>query len=347
MRNRSSFPAIVALGFVAAAVIVLLLVGPGDNHPATVPTLPNGAPKPLLRALGCHVSPTAGVPGACAPRPLSIRRLLPSTALPGPRFIDLSNNNPVSAQGMRAIKARGYVGVIVKVNQAGYRDPTAAGMVHAARAVGLKVGGYGFADPTRVGPIQEAHFFVAYAKQAGVCGGQGVFPATLDAEYGNITRGYVAVWVGIVRHACGSVQIYTGQWYWNPHVGCYWPSGVRGWVSAYGVSDVRRYLPCGLGALLLEHQYTDREFNGANTADASTFFGSSSQLDTYTGAKPKPAPLIPPSKWARRRCLAANDLRHHRRHPLTRHQQARLQSHIAFFRRNHLSCYGPRVRRIR
>lgn len=326
-------------GAIVVAILALIVggCGSGSHHHATA--LPNGAPKPTLTAPPCHVSPTNGTPGACAPhQPGSLKPTAPRpTATSYPQFVDLSNNDPVNASGMRAIKAHGFVGLYAKVNQATYIDPTYAGMVRDARAAGLKVGGYDFMDPGRASASHDADLFVGRLKATGTCTGKDVMPPTLDVEYGSIGRSQVDAAVAVVRKACGRAQIYTGQWYWNPHVGCYWPSNVSGWISGYP----NLYLPCGLKAATA-HQYTDRGFNGALSGDVSRFLGTDAQFAAYSGTQP----LKPPSQGARDRCREANRLRSHTKHPLTKRQQARVVALAAFFKRNHLSCTRGHVRRV-
>lgn len=286
----------------ATAALVVLLAGcGGPSKPARVGPK-HDAPKPLQTAPPCHVDPQHGTMGACAPKPPPGLKLGPPLAANGnPRFVDLSNNDPVYGAGAyRAMRARGYVGVDVKVNQASYIDRTAAGMLSSARATGMRVGGYDFADNTSgTGPVTEANIFVGRLRALGICGGRGAIPPTGDFEYGQITPSYVNQWVAVVRRACGRVQIYTGAWYWNVHVGCYWPQGVAGWVSAYA-SSVQPYLPCGIGQNLLEWQFSDHAFNGANTSDASVYLHGPASWDRYTNAgpppKPKPRPLTPAQK---------------------------------------------------
>jgi len=280
------------------ALIVLLAGCGGTSKPARVGPK-HDAPKPAQLAPPCHISPQSGQMGACAPKPPPGARLAaPRTVVGSPHFLDLSNNDPIYSVGAyRQMRAHGYTGAVFKLNQAGYIDRTAAGQVAAARQAGDRVGGYDFADTTQgVGPIAEAHIFIGRLQALGLCGGRGVIPPTGDFEYGTITPSYVVTWVAIVRQACGRVQIYTGQWYWNPHVGCFWPRGVPGWISGYGAL----YLPCGIGADFLEQQFSDHGYNGFNSTDVSVYLHGSASWDRYTNAgpppKPKPAPLTPAQK---------------------------------------------------
>src|SRR4051794_30497697 len=111
-----------AVIIVALIVIVLSLTLEDDNHQSV--RLPNGALPPIQRApqhcitsLGQVVTPTTGEMGACAPPPPT--NGLPNLSRPrGVKFIDLSNNNPISAAGMKAVKSHGYRGVVLKINQA-------------------------------------------------------------------------------------------------------------------------------------------------------------------------------------------------------------------------------------
>src|SRR4051812_20717931 len=95
---------------------VLALAGCGGDHqaqhkPSATRYLANGAPKPALRAPACHVTATSGEMGACAPKPPVTAAVQPPRNEAGfPRFIDLSNNNPISGAGLKKVKAAGFRG---------------------------------------------------------------------------------------------------------------------------------------------------------------------------------------------------------------------------------------------
>lgn len=258
----------------------LLTAGCGHTHPKALKV-----PAPCPQASGGH-----GTMGACAPATagLEYRKGIIPKAISGETYPDLSNNTPVTDHGMQLIAQHGHKAVYLKVNQGtGFIDHTFAGMAASARRHGLAVGGYDFVSCYCAA---EARLFVKLLRQAGQTRtSAGWMPPTLDIEYANANRAGIETMVRIVRAAFGRVNIYTGQWYWTPRLGCYWPTGVSGWLAGYPTAP----RVCGLHPTgYTQHQYTDRGFNGAIYSDMSVWLSSSQAFKAFRNlATPTPTPM--------------------------------------------------------
>jgi lysozyme len=133
---------------------------------------------------------------------------------------DVSNNN--GHVDFKAAKRAGQDFVWIKSGEGDWRDPDFQPNVKAATAAGLEVGGYHFLRPKpgRTG-AQEAEFFIDRLNAAGL--GKGDLRPVLDVEATKLdqagTRAYVKSFVSAM-HAHGfKPAIYTGAWFWDPHVG--------------------------------------------------------------------------------------------------------------------------------
>lgn len=211
---------------------------------------------------------------------------------------DLSNNDPVYGDASWAAIGAKNAFVIVKVNQGTYYiDRTAKAMTDTARRHGLAVGGYDFADVCRSTPQAEAAVFVAAARADNLVGGRGVLPLTGDMEYptgslGCNARSWINDWIFAVHGLTGEwPMIYTGAWWWDPHVGCWWPGYSISWVSGYTstASLLANYMPCGLAHLDI-HQYSDHGFNGAIYSDMSYWRAGTAAFDKATNVPTGPSP---------------------------------------------------------
>lgn len=248
-----------------AVLLVVAIVGCGGNskHHATHPVASASCPQ----AAGGH-----GALGACAPQQrLGLHGR--HAQLAGPVYPDLSNNDPCYCGA--AIKARGQVGLIVKANQGtGFIDSTAVAMVQSARAAGLAVGEYDFDQDYTVA---EAQVFVARLHAAGIYPSTpNTFPAYLDVEYGNFSYRGLLAQIAYLRSQGYRVGIYTGEWYWGPHAGCQWPSGLSSaWLSGYPNAPV----PCGT------QNYNAHQFT-STPIDLSVFLGSLDQFHAFVNAGP-------------------------------------------------------------
>lgn len=323
------------LGVVIAAVIVGLLIGvaaglfagyspPYKTVPA--PPVPPGQTTPR-----CNVKPSPGHQaakqlgmGSCLPNKsgvvktgsLQFENAAAITATTyGP---DLSNNDPFYGDSNWAAIGAKNAFVIVKVNQGTYYiDRTAKAMTDTARRHGLAVGGYDFADVCNAAPQAEAAVFVAAARGDNLVGGRGVLPLTGDMEYptGSLScnaRSWINDWIFAVHSLTGEwPMIYTGAWWWDPHVGCWWPGYSISWVSGYTstASVLANYMPCGLNHLDI-HQYSDHGYNGAGYSDMSYWRLGSAVFAKATNVPTGPAASLV-RKWIAER--GASNAAFHRR----------------------------------
>lgn len=258
-------------------------------------TLPRPPVPPGQKAPAC--SSTDHTLGQCLPKPVGARNAASITATTqGP---DFSNNNPVeSASAWDKIAAHNSYAIFKVTEGTGFTDGTAATMARFAKARGLMVGGYDFLHICGDNPTVEAQVFVSHLKADGLTGRK-TFPGIGDAEFGGgcDARTWILAWVGEVRALTGRTPlIYTGAWYWQPHLGAFWPNPSLSWISGYGVRYP--YMPSGRSVLDL-WQFQDRGFNGYNASDLSTWRDGAKAFTAYTNSvvakpaviKPKPKPL--------------------------------------------------------
>ena len=235
-------------------LLAVLLAGCGGHTKSAISVSRHAVAPACPEAANGH-----GSPGICAPRTFSI----PRTVERGPTYPDRSNNDPCYCGAQ--IKAAGQVGLIAKANQGvGFIDSTEVGMIASARAAGLAVGVYDFDQDYTVA---EARVLVARAQAAGIFPTTpNTFPLYFDVEYGAFSYSGLMAQIAYVRALGYRVGIYTGQWYWGPHAGCRWPTGVTAWLSGYPVATPI----CGLpSSLFVAHQFTDIP------VDETVYLGSS------------------------------------------------------------------------
>jgi len=155
---------------------------------------------------------------------------------------DVSNNN--GRIDFKQAKKAGQDFVWIKAGEGDWKDPTFQGNVKAAVAAGLEVGGYQFLRPKkgRTG-AQEAKFFIDRLDAAGL--GKGDLRPVLDVEATTLdvkgTRQYVQSFVNSMQAHGFRPAIYTGAWFWDPHVGNE-NFGLPLWVSGY-VPESKLVLP--------------------------------------------------------------------------------------------------------
>lgn len=146
---------------------------------------------------------------------------------------DVSNNN--GRIDFNAAKKGGQDFVWIKAGEGDWKDPDFQANVKAAVAAGLEVGGYQFLRPRagRTG-AQEAAFFIARLEAAGL--GKGDLRPVLDVEATKLdqaaTRNYVRSFVSAMQAHGFRPAVYTGAWFWDPHVGDE-SFGLPLWVSGY------------------------------------------------------------------------------------------------------------------
>lgn len=210
--------------------------------------------------------------GGCLPKPKLANQASITATRQGP---DLSNNDPVYEPGQTAI-ARHNAFEIVKVSEGtGYVDPTAAPMARDARRHGLVLGGYDFLHVCLVSPTAEAQVFAAALRRDGLTGLR-TLPPTGDAEWPSSpqcnVRAWITAWAATVYAAVHRhPMIYTGAWWWNPHVGAWWLSHALAWMSGY--TSWPPPFPAGHPGLDI-WQFTDHGWNGASTGDLSIWHDS-------------------------------------------------------------------------
>lgn len=269
---------------IAIAVIVIFAVGvlvgyryPYHTRPA--PPVPPGQTVPH-----CGSNPNDHSMGSCLPQPKVVNQASITSTSQGP---DFSNNNPVSCSQMAAVASHNAF-VILKANEGtGYVDPTAAGMSACARVHHLVVGGYDFLHVCLVSPLAEAHLFVVRLV-ADRLTGPGTLPPTGDAEYPSSpqcnARAWIAAWAGAVAAGVHRwPMIYTGAWWWNPHVGAWWLTAALSWVAAY--TSYPPPLPAGLAHMDL-WQFSSSAYNGATSADLSLWRDGAKAFEALTQGTP-------------------------------------------------------------
>ncbi len=296
------------VGLLIAAVLGLSLVAvfthTGKDGSSTSLTVTVGAPASIhipaspvaaakFAAVACAgADQGGGRMGECNPAAVSVpgtgeffRSLRAASAsVNGITFPDLSNNDPASDSQIVAI-AQHHQLIINKANQGtGFIDRTFLPMTLSARRHGMATGGYDFVSCYCVA---EAKVFSDRLAAAGMTRTSTRWaPPTLDIEYGSATRTGVQAMVNYLIARWGRVNIYTGGWYWTPHLGCWWPKGaVPAWLAGYPSAPVF----CGLPpSLYTQHQYTDAGWNGAFNSDMTVWLRPPAAFDRFINAKPVP-----------------------------------------------------------
>jgi hypothetical protein len=260
----------------AALVFCCLLTACGHHRLTLTVTTPAGVTS-TVPAPACGEN---GSPGSCAPKSYSLTQGGVSAA--GVLLEDRSDNNPCDCGAQ--IRAAGFRGLIVKLNQGSEIDPTADAMAASARAAGLAVGGYDFdADYS----VSEARTFIAAARAAGMKpGARNQLPLFFDVEWGNFSLSGLRAQIAYVRGRGWKVAEYTGDWYWGPHAGSVW-TGVDAWLSGYPTASPVAGLATSLYRL---HQFTDSPLDeSVFLVDGQT--GSLAQFKAYVNDAPRPKPV--------------------------------------------------------
>jgi GH25 family lysozyme M1 (1,4-beta-N-acetylmuramidase) len=175
-------------------------------------------------------------------------------------LVDLSNNNP-DPIGWRAMAASGVAGVWLKVSEGiHFTDRTFASRARAARAAGLRVGGYHFMRPEYDGAAQARYF----AERLGAIGRHDLRPA-LDCEVadGMSPTAIVAASRAFNREVVQLTHVgpvfytYTG---FAESLGPSVPIGYGLWLANYGPNDggVHPVEPPHPWRHVAAHQYTSR-----------------------------------------------------------------------------------------
>lgn len=148
------------------------------------------------------------------------------------KIIDVSNNN--GHVDFAAAKRAGAVGVYLKVTEGtGFVDQTYLERRKAARAAGLKVGGYHFAHPGNSGAAEAAFFLkhLVYEK------GDLVPMLDMETDSGR-PKTYTSAFVAAVRKAHGHCGLYCGGWFIQKYgLQAYRPR----WIPSYGAKPTMDY----------------------------------------------------------------------------------------------------------
>lgn len=277
-----------AVALIALALILIFAVGVfvGYQYPyktVPAPRVPPGQVKP-------NPSTCPHVMGGCLPKPKAGAPESSASITATKQGIDLSNNNPVfSGSSWSAIGAHNALAIFKTTEGIGFVDSTAKAMAAAARAHHIVVGGYDFLHICLDSPTGEAHLFVAVLRTDGLTG-RGSLPPTGDAEFGGSgcnVRAWLTSWALAVHAVLGRwPMIYTGAWWWNPHVGVWWLAHALAWVSGYTSWSLLPH-PSGRSQIDL-WQFTDHGWNGATTSDLSVWRDGNAAFARAAGAKPKP-----------------------------------------------------------
>jgi GH25 family lysozyme M1 (1,4-beta-N-acetylmuramidase) len=188
----------------------------------------------------------------------------------------------------RAVKASGADFAFAKATEGtGYHDRQFPRNWGQMQHEGLVRGAYDFGRPApwRSGAT-EARYFTAYVNANG--GFRHSF-AVLDMEAQTgmsqaALRRWIVDWISEVRRTAqgeAGIAVYTGAWFWTPHVGAWSPPGAALWISAYGSRPV---LPAGWRGWDF-WQFTDGVYGpqphstpGIGRGDINVFSGSRSRL---------------------------------------------------------------------
>lgn len=127
------------------------------------------------------------------------------------KIVDVSNNN--GHVDFAAVKAAGAVGVWLKVTEGtSFVDPDYEANRSAAKAAGLRVGGYHFGHPKN-GPTAEAAFFLSHLKLEP---GDLLPVLDLEEQEGDATAilAYAAEFLAAVSHKIGErAALYCGSYF--------------------------------------------------------------------------------------------------------------------------------------
>jgi hypothetical protein len=154
------------------------------------------------------------------------------------RFVDVSNNN--GHVDFKAVKAAGAIGVYLKVTEGtGFVDATYAANYAAAKAAGLKVGGYHFGHPQN-SASQEAGFFLTHLKLE-----KGDLRPCLDLETTDkqsvgAVRSYGSTFLNLLKSKTGEAGIlYSGSYFMSANGLLGRPE--RKWVASYGATPKSKW----------------------------------------------------------------------------------------------------------
>jgi GH25 family lysozyme M1 (1,4-beta-N-acetylmuramidase) len=243
---------------------------------------PGAVPAPPGQAPGCGVTEQMragngnGYAGLCAPRaPRGAPSRPPRGASASQTGPDTSHYDPVYEWA--PVKAHGHRFAWAKLTEGtGWVDGTAAAQVAGMRRAGIVAGGYDLFRVCEANPLLEARAFTKRLRALGLASTGSLLPMGDAEEPGSVpcstaeARAWIWSWMQEMHRMTGRWPgIYTGAWWWNPEIGCWWPPHAVSWISGY--RPYPPYLPCRLPHLDV-WQYTDRGFNGITLSDMSVLY---------------------------------------------------------------------------
>jgi GH25 family lysozyme M1 (1,4-beta-N-acetylmuramidase) len=208
-------------------------------------------------------------------------------ATAGPvRGPDVSNNNGCGVNWHAIRQAGARFGAAKATEGTAFRDRCFPRNWGHMQHEGLVRIAYDFGRPAswRSG-TQEARYFVAWVNANGGFGKHDFAVLDLEALGGPMSqaalRRWVIDWLVEVERAGhpGRMGIYSGAWWWNPHVGIWFPIGPFKWTANYSPAP----RPFGAGGWDF-WQFTDGRYGpsphsiGAGSMDISVFSGDYSRL---------------------------------------------------------------------
>lgn len=236
----------------------------GSLSPVKLHPKAGAVPAPQAISPSCDSKAPSGhgSMGECTPKSPSSGHTLPYS--PSQTCGDTSNNDPIYGSIWASYAKPCHY---FKLNQGlGFIDRTAYQQVLDARRYrrGIYLGGYDFFEVCKGSPVEEAHIFYGRLVALHLLG-PGTMPPAGDAEWplsppcsAATARWWIGKWVSTVEALTHRIAIlYTGGWWFDPNVGCWWPASTYSWISGYGVKYPP--MPCGRSELDL-WQDTDSGF---------------------------------------------------------------------------------------
>lgn len=177
------------------------------------------------------------------------------------QLVDLSNNNAAEPDWHALAQHAG--GVWLKVSEgATFTDQTFARRARAARAAGLRIGGYHFARPSRDSAQAQADHFVSVL---GAIGRRDLRPVLdLEANDAGLLPSELVAWargfVQAVRAQTGVGALVYGSSSFLAGLDAFRPIGYGLWLADYGPDDGREhaYSVPRPWKRIVAHQYTSK-----------------------------------------------------------------------------------------
>jgi hypothetical protein len=147
------------------------------------------------------------------------------------KFVDVSNNN--GQVDFKAVKAAGAAGVYLKVTEGtGFVDAYYEANYKAAKAAGLKVGGYHFGHPKN-SAAQEVSFFLQHLKLEKGDLNPCLDLETTDGQSAATVSHYGSIFLNILKNRIKEAGVlYSGSYFMSANGLLGRPE--RKWVASYG-----------------------------------------------------------------------------------------------------------------